>query len=455
MTRGKNASSAKATAQLITALSSWDGKKHTWPDFRKEVMKWATANGVAWILNAGRALFNRMQTLQEDLKKRKKIFKLFFEDHSDDIWAEALESRENGCVEAQLDVVKVDTLKARFGSNFTEHTKCGFTCEDKHKGTVNNALEQKLLQMNILVLATLTESITEVKDTSTQKEVLRRMLFTAEIRNIMDGGPPKDIDEWFDKPQLMPAINVWFQILWKYEGLSENVDSQFISDFNEIADSEESITEVNSRLQLLMEPAAKVFTSVQDFCDHLRVCALVKRIKTAAKGTSKHAIAWKLADDAIVAASRTNTVLTMTNVNNAISLAQRHLNRDDDDDDDVQTLTTKTSEEFEQLKAQLAEAQESIKTLNAQVSNSDRGKAAGGGGGGQNGAGNHTGQKRQKTVGFKGNPWKTCTICKKKHAGDPPESKCFQRDLQGEKEALEKLIKQKAEAGWQDKSKKD
>ena len=112
MMRGKNASSAKATAQLITALSAWDSKKHTWQEFRKEVMKWATANGVAWILNAGRVLFNHMQTTQEDFKKLKKIFKLFFEDHSDEIWADALESRENGCVEAQLDMVKINTLKA-------------------------------------------------------------------------------------------------------------------------------------------------------------------------------------------------------------------------------------------------------------------------------------------------------------------------------------------------------
>ena len=85
MTKGKALSKA-AVAELATVLSTWDGKKHILPEFTKAVTKWASANGVAWILNAGRALFNYMQTLQEDFKRRKKVFKPFFADHNDAIW---------------------------------------------------------------------------------------------------------------------------------------------------------------------------------------------------------------------------------------------------------------------------------------------------------------------------------------------------------------------------------
>jgi len=179
-----------------------------------------TTNGVTWILNAGRVLFNCMQELQEASKKKRGVFKPTFEAHEDEVWADALQSRENGCVEAQLSVIKVDTLKQRFGSNFTEYQKCCFTDELKHASAIDNALEQKLLEMNLLVLLALTEAITEKTDPSTQKEALRRILVTLEIRNLMDGGPPKDIDEWFDKPQIMPAVGVWYQVLWKYEGMS-------------------------------------------------------------------------------------------------------------------------------------------------------------------------------------------------------------------------------------------
>mmetsp|Transcript_64423 Transcript_64423/g.134430 ORF Transcript_64423/g.134430 Transcript_64423/m.134430 type:complete len:130 (+) Transcript_64423:475-864(+) len=127
--------------------------------------------------------------------------------------------------------------------------------------------------MNVLILSALPDGIAEKSEKNTQKEALRRILVTSEISNIMDGGPPKDIDEWLDKPQLMPAVAVWFQILWKYEGMSENVDSHFVTDFNEMAEScigpnSKSIS-VNSRLELLLEPATKVFTTVQDLCNHM------------------------------------------------------------------------------------------------------------------------------------------------------------------------------------------
>mmetsp|Transcript_71341 Transcript_71341/g.148936 ORF Transcript_71341/g.148936 Transcript_71341/m.148936 type:complete len:599 (+) Transcript_71341:165-1961(+) len=439
MAKGKSA--LKNPTQLQSALSAWDGKKHTWPEFRKEVTKWATTNGAAWILNAGRALFNRMQELQEQFKKKRSNFKPTFEAHDEAIWADALQSRDNGCVEAQLDVVKIDTLKQRFGSNFTEFQKCGFTDEVKHANAIENALEQKLLEVNVTVLSALTEAIKEKSETSSQKEALKRILITSEIRHIMDGGPPKDIDEWFDKPQLMPAVVVWFQILWKYEGMSENVDSHFVSDFNEIAESgfgpnPQSISEVNSRLELLLEPAVKAFTTVQDLCDHMRICALVKIIKRLAKGDSKQAVAWKLADDSIVAATRTNTLLTVTNVNNAIALAQRHLDRDNDDDE-IETLTTKTDDEIEKLKAELAEAQASIKALKADTTPVN--------GNGKQGEG-QKGKKRPRQGEQK--EFKVCSICNRKHKGEPPEAYCFKRDLEGEKKALEELIAKKAAAGF-------
>ena len=106
-------------------------------------------------MNAGRALFNKMQSLQEEFKKKKKfhLFTNTFAAHDDSIWKEALKSRDNGCVEAQLNVVKIDILKNRFGSNFTEAAKCGFTDEEKHAAAIDNALEQKLLEMNLTLLA--------------------------------------------------------------------------------------------------------------------------------------------------------------------------------------------------------------------------------------------------------------------------------------------------------------
>jgi len=430
-----NTSSQKNTANVFQ-LSRWDGKKSTYPDFRKEVTKLANPHGISWILHAARALFSKMQNLQEESKKKRRNFKCTFDSHDDSNWVEALQSREHGCVEAQLAVVKVDTLKQRFGSNFTEFQKCGFTDETKHAGALENALEQKLLEMNITLLSALTDAIfSEKSDGSMNKDALRQILVTAEIRNLLDGGNAKDIDEWFDQPWLMPAVVVWFSILWKYEGLNENVDLAFLDDFNEIAASglgpqPENIADINSKFELLLEPAPKAFATVQEMCYHLRNCALVKIIKKWAKGTGKQGEAWKLADNSIVAASRTNTLLSTTIVNNAIGLAQRHLDRDDPEEE--QTLTT-GEDEITTLKAQLAEAQKSITALQAGASEPKKRKwGKGAKGEGEKGKG---GPDRSK--------WRVCCNCGKKHSGDPPEEHCFDQDLDAKLEKLQQLIKRK------------
>ena len=95
-------------------------------------------------------------------------------------------SRENGCVEAQLNVVKVDTLKALFRLNFTEPAKCGFTDEDKHTNATANVLEQRLLELNLTMLTTWYDSIF-VEKNGNHKDALRKILLTTEIRGLQDG----------------------------------------------------------------------------------------------------------------------------------------------------------------------------------------------------------------------------------------------------------------------------
>eukprot|EP00286_Rhodomonas_abbreviata_P007742 CAMPEP_0181328118 /NCGR_PEP_ID=MMETSP1101-20121128/22511_1 /TAXON_ID=46948 /ORGANISM="Rhodomonas abbreviata, Strain Caron Lab Isolate" /LENGTH=442 /DNA_ID=CAMNT_0023436917 /DNA_START=164 /DNA_END=1488 /DNA_ORIENTATION=- len=435
----KGAILKNTTVTNVLQLSAWDGKKVTYPDFRKEVTKLSTQTGINWIINAGRALFNKMQKLQEGLKKKNKTFKATFDAHEASVWAEALQARENGCVEAQLAVVRVDTLKQCFGSNFTEFAKCGFTDETKHADAIDNALEQKLLEMNITLLSALTEAVfSNTKDTSHSKDCLRRILLTAEIRSLLDGGAAKGVDTWYENPQNMPAVKAWFEILWKYEGMNENIDSAFVEDFNEIAASgigpkPENINEINSKLELHMEAAEKAFSTVKEICDHMRHCALVKIIKKWARGDTRQAAAWKLADDAIVAATRTNTMLNTTAVNNAIALAQRHLDRDDDDEDDATTLTSTTqTAEMEALKKQLEDAQKSIKALKAEVSQPGKRKRFGEGG--KEGGGGGKGGKPE---------WKTCSTCNGKHFGNPPEKFCFEQPLEQQLQHIQSLIKKK------------
>eukprot|EP00961_Rhodomonas_salina_P226268 3059004-Rhodomonas_salina.1 len=122
----------------------------------------------------------------------------------------------------------------------------------------------------------------------------------------------------------------------KYEGILENVNTSFIQEYNETTTlglrssgaSRLHIGEINRQLKLHLEAATKAFTTVQELSEHMLVCSLVKVIKDWALGTGQHANAWKLAENMIIAARNvisTGTLISLTLVEAAIALAQRHL----------------------------------------------------------------------------------------------------------------------------------
>ena len=134
------------------------------------------------------------------------------------------------------------------------------------------------------------------------------------------------------KPQIMPVIVAWAKILWRYEGLPDVLDGNLLGDINDIADlgigpSKEPIQQVNKKMELLLAPAIKQFTTSEALCEHLRVCVLKGIIRDSAKGNTNATKAWTLANNNITAMTRMNTPVTMiipvtmAIITNAITLA--------------------------------------------------------------------------------------------------------------------------------------
>jgi len=398
-----------------------------------------------WLIDTARAIFNTMQEMQAEAKANGERFKDQIERHDDDVWTEALRHRSNGCVTAQLSVVRVNVLKNTFGANFTKHKEAGFDDAEDYKQAQNIAIEQFLREKNKVFLKKLTDAVfSKADDGAIHKETLRSILLTTEISELLDGGAGEQIQDWFAKPWLMPGVAAWFKILWKYEGINESVDGDFLNIFNETAalgegPQPENINEINRKLEMILKPATKAFATVENMCDHLRVCALVSIIKRWARGTTRRAQAWTLADNYIVASMKANTPISLGMVTHAISLAQKHIEREGETPEAQALTTSDESAEMAALKLQLAEAQKSITALQANTqpaptkpSNGEFKRKRGGGAGGAGGAAK--GGKPER---------KRCTICKKMHPGDPPESECYERDLEGEMKTLQELVKKK------------
>eukprot|EP00961_Rhodomonas_salina_P064728 871049-Rhodomonas_salina.1 len=73
----------------------------------------------------------------------------------------------------------------------------------------------------------------------------------------------------------MPAVQLWFKILLRYEGITENVNSNFMQEYNETTGlglksagaAKLHISEVDRLIKLQLEAAAKAFNTVGSLCE--------------------------------------------------------------------------------------------------------------------------------------------------------------------------------------------
>ena len=110
----------------------------------------------------------------------------------------------------------------------------------------------------------------------------------------------------------------------------------------------------------------------------------------------------------------------MTVLNNAIKLAQTHLEQMDEDADEPVLKVQEENEQIAALKLELQKTQKQVAAMQVKPGGASSGAA---------------GDKRKRDGGRGGgqrpdkSEWETCSICNKKHAGNPPKSRCFERDL--------------------------
>eukprot|EP00961_Rhodomonas_salina_P225928 3054502-Rhodomonas_salina.4 len=75
-------------------------------------------------------------------------------------------------------------------------------------------------------------------------------------------------------PWLMPAVQVWFQILLQYKGITENVNANFVQEYSETlalglrtaGAAKLHICKADSRIKHHLNDAQKVFASVEAMC---------------------------------------------------------------------------------------------------------------------------------------------------------------------------------------------
>eukprot|EP00961_Rhodomonas_salina_P027593 372917-Rhodomonas_salina.2 len=136
---------------------------------------------------------------------------------------------------------------------------------------------------------------------SYNKELLCKLVASADNIAIRAGKMPKGIETWEAMQWMMPAVQLWFNLLTKFEGAAEHVSGNLMQDYNDTA-----------ALRLASKGKAMINIS-----------------KDGLKRPGTEGQAWTITNNLLVATENQNistgTPMSINMVLKAIELAQCHL----------------------------------------------------------------------------------------------------------------------------------
>eukprot|EP00961_Rhodomonas_salina_P032166 433704-Rhodomonas_salina.1 len=140
---------------------------------------------------------------------------------------DVLQDRENGRVITRLSVMRSTVIKNAFGTaDAKAFSKAGQKSEDGFKAAMDTTMEDNLLSHQRTFIELVTEASfldDKIKPSdSYNKESLCKLVASADNIAIRAGKMPKGIQTWEAMPWMMPAVQLWFNLLMKFEGAAEH-----------------------------------------------------------------------------------------------------------------------------------------------------------------------------------------------------------------------------------------
>ena len=276
-----------------------------------------------------------------------------------------------------LDLALVKNKKDVIGSAWAEHDKLKIT--EEHLKTWHDSIDQSyIVKVNRAVLKILHNAIYPTGKANTKaNQRLQHIVDTAEIRKFISGENTGDEDEWKTNLWKIPAVQVWSNLLFKFEGFTDMINGEFVNDLagllHDVTTSGKTQTfyDVDAKIATMGLTICKNFKEVPVFWNFFQGSVRQAMIQSlAANGQDKDA--WRKAADKIANLLHDNTMLTLENTSDAVKYAETYLNREITTSDNhaaVLKADTSDSKEILALKAELAElkaAQATVTTTQGQ-----------------------------------------------------------------------------------------
>jgi hypothetical protein len=238
------------------------------------------------------------------------------------------------------------------------------TTEDHLKTWHDNIDQSYIVKANRYVLKILHNVMYPTGKTNTKtNQRLHHIVDTAEIRKFISGENTGDEDEWKTNLWQVPTVQVWSNLLFKFEDFTDMINGEFVNDLtgllHDVTTSGKTQTfyNVDAKIATMGLTICKNFKEVPVFWNFFQDSVRQSMIQSlAANGQDKEA--WRKAEDKIADLLHDNTMLTLENTSDTVKYTETYLNREiTNPDNHVSVLKTDVSDSKEilALKVELAE----------------------------------------------------------------------------------------------------
>jgi len=214
-----------------------------------------------------------------------------------------------------LDLALVKNKKDVIGSAWAEADKLKIT--EDHLKTWHDSIDQSyIVKVNRAVLKILHNAIYPTGKANTKaNQRLQHIVDTAEIRKFISGENTGDEDEWKTNLWQVPAVQVWSNLLFKFEGFTDMINGEFVNDLtgllHDVTTSGKTQTfyDVDAKIATMGLTICKNFKGVSVFWNFFQDSVRQTMIQSLAdNGQDKEA--WRKAGDKIADLLHDNTMLT-------------------------------------------------------------------------------------------------------------------------------------------------
>jgi uncharacterized protein YjgD (DUF1641 family) len=370
----------------------FDGTAKSYPAFKEAMIKWADSQEFPWMIRGGNVICAMFQEANAQAAKSTGS-----SSSMGTIWMDIQGKAYN------QDVVKKEFVNAKILVSFAlslrknrkEVLGAHFSDPEKQKCTEDELVEmhahldtEYFTQVNRDVARALHNAVFS-SEAKTAEPVaitkLRPILKDPDVAKILADEQLGTEALWVEQPWLMPAVQMWGKIAYRFEGMTEMINGRFMADLGDLLNSatgdartRKTLYEIDLEFEKMLDCLLKNFNTLKSAAPFLRASLRQATINKLSK-VGKDKEAWKKANNYLTELLDDDHMLTLAETDIAMKRAEQYLGRNEgagsDAKDDVKVAfaagvddSTPQDTRLTVMEAENAEMKAQLKVLQAKLS---------------------------------------------------------------------------------------